>query len=333
MGLGSGMFNIIRQGQHSAGAMMRPQAGFAGSTGSNPQSWTLKRHESAVDALWRLAPEQASRAKMLTPSTMQKLQKLADSDNKDISAEKMRQAKAKLEGLRRQLQMLAATGDVRQLRRIAAEAASLAREIGAAARALGQSIGAQGIGSGQAQSSTEASSDGGAQAIANAANGAAQSAPEESRAEGADAAAASATQAENTADAATGETGTAASASPLAQSFKELKELSDDARNAIVQAKGIIAMAAQMARAKRKAAEDDDDRYFRDLQEQADAALSEVDRGQREATSLLIAEGGAASVESMTESTIESTTTITSVTIETSITALVMTQPQVDVFA
>ncbi len=51
---------------------------------------------------------------------------MADGDNSDISAEKMRQAKAKLDGLRRQLQMLAATGDVRQLRRIAAEAARLA---------------------------------------------------------------------------------------------------------------------------------------------------------------------------------------------------------------
>src|SRR5215510_57021 len=135
MGLAGGMFNIIRQGQASASAFARPPASSLGANSAtngstNPQSWTLKRNESAVDAFWRLAPEQAARSKMMTPATMQRLQKLAESDNKDISAEKMRQAKAKLEGLRRQLQMLAATGDVRQLRRIAAEAASLAREIG-----------------------------------------------------------------------------------------------------------------------------------------------------------------------------------------------------------
>lgn len=309
MGLAGGMFNIIRQGQVSAGALARPAAsnlsGADAAGGTNPQTWTLKRNESAVDAFWRLAPEQAARSKMMTPATMQRLQKLAESDNKDISAEKMRQAKAKLEGLRRQLQMLAATGDVRQLRRIAAEAASLAREIGAAARAM-----AQGIGSGQTQNS----GDGGAQAVANAANGAAQSAQEGSTPE-------------SSTPGASGqaEMGTAGTASPLAQSFKELKELSDDARNAIVQAKGIIALAAQMARAKRKAAEDDDDRYFRDLQEQADAALSEVDRGQREATSALLGESGAAAVEG--------SSTVTSVTLETSITTLVLTQTQIDVYA
>jgi hypothetical protein len=323
MGLAGGMFNIIRQGQASASAFARPPASNSATSGStNPQSWTLKRNESAIDAFWRLAPVQAARSKMMTPATMQRLQKLAESDNKDISAEKMRQAKAKLDGLRRQLQMLAATGDVRQLRRIAAEAASLAREIGAAARALSQGIGAQGIGSSQMPSDA-----GSAQAVANAANGAAQTAPAASaqaetesgaQVEG-DAQAPGDAQAQSTTIAETIKGGSA-----VAQ-FKELNELSNDARNAIVQAKGIIALAAQMARAKRRGADDEDDRYFRDLQEQADAALAEVDRGQREATSALLGESG--------ETAAEGVSTVTSVTLETSITAFVFTQTQIDVYA
>lgn len=322
MGLAGGMFNIIRQGQVSAGGLARPAASnFAGASGggTNPQTWTLKRNESAIDAFWRLAPDQAARSKMMSPATMQRLQKLAESDNRDISAEKMRQAKAKLEGLRRQLQMLAATGDVRQLRRIAAEAASLAREIGAAARAI-----AQGIGSGQMPSDA-----GNAQAVANAANGAAQTAPDAQAGDNpqarvdaqvpADAQAQGATQAQSLV------AETIKSGSGVAQSLKELNELSNDARNAIVQAKGIIALAAQMARAKRRAADDDDDRYFCGLQEQADAALAEVDQGQREATSALLGDSG--------EAAAESASAVTSVTLETSITTFVLTQTQIDVVA
>lgn len=319
MGLAGGMFNIIRQGQASVSAFAHPPASNSATSGStNPQSWTLKRNESAVDAFWRLAPDQAARSKMMTPATMQRLQKLAESDNKDISAEKMRQAKAKLDGLRRQLQMLAATGDVRQLRRIAAEAASLAREIGAAARAM-----SQGIGSGQMPSDA-----GSAQAVANAANGAAQTAPDASAQAQENTQAQDDAQAQSTAVAETIKSGVAEtikSGSGVAQSFKELKELNDDARNAIVQAKGIIALAAQMARAKRRGADDEDDRYFRDLQEQADAALAEVDRGQREATSALLGESG--------EAAAEGAGTVTSVTLETSITTFVFTQTQIDVYA
>lgn len=284
MGVTGGIFNIIQRGQiHATASALRAniqnntKADQTEKSSANPLTWSLKRNESAVAAHWRLLPESAAKN---APSldTVKRLETMAASDNSDIAAEKMRQAKSKLDGLRRQLQMLAASGDVRQLRRIAAEAASLAREIGVAARSIAQGIGAGNV-------SSDASS---AQATASAANAAAQSATG-----GGDAVETAAAERAGAEPSPTGDAEPDRGAS-LEQSFKALHDLGTDARNAVVQAKGIIALAAQMARAKRRgASDDDDDRYFRSLQEQADAALNEIDEGQREALGQLIMPEGA----------------------------------------
>ncbi|MBK8158849.1 MAG: hypothetical protein IPK59_08850 [Rhodospirillaceae bacterium] len=265
MGVAGGIFNIIQRGQFSAAATasqhnLQPTSKSKTGTSTDPLTWSLKRNESAVASYWRLAPESAARnAPRL--DIVKRLEKMADGNNSDISAEKLRQAKMKLEGLRRQLQMLAASGDVRQLRRIGAEAASLAREIGSAARNLAQGIGASGV-------SNEAS---GAQATASAATAAAQTSP----ASAGSAAAEIAPRVDTDREA-------------LEQSYRALHDLGSDARNAVVQAKGIIALAAQIAKAKRRGDEDDDDRFFRRMQEMADAALGDIDAGQREALGQLI---------------------------------------------
>lgn len=63
-----------------------------------------------------------------------------------------------------------------------------------------------------------------------------------------------------------------------------MHQIGHDARTAVAQAKGLIALAAQMARARRKAGEEDDDEaFFRRLQDMADEAMAEIDAGQREA--------------------------------------------------
>jgi hypothetical protein len=321
MGVAGGIFNIIRRGQFNTAATANLHAQTSKSqpdrtpsdksridkslakSGSDPSTWTVKRNESAIASFWRLAPEAAAK-NAPTLDTVKRLEKMADSDNSDIAAEKMRQAKAKLDGLRRQLQMLAATGDVKQLRRIAAEAASLAREIGSAARSM-----AQGIAAGNVSGDTTT-----AQATASAANAAAQSAdggaPPAGGETGPDDSSA-------TTEGAAGRTG-------LEQSYKALHELNSDARNAVVQAKGIIALAAQVARSRRRGDDSEDDRYFRRLQDEADGALAEIDAGQREALSeLLMPEYGSASAGDV----------LTSTSLEITVETVVISQSQVEVYA
>ena len=267
MGVAGGIFNIIQRGQLNAAAHASQRAPDQNAksraeTSSDPRTWSLKKNESAIASFWRLAPDAAAKN---APSldTVKRLEKMAAGNNSDISAEKLRQAKVKLDGLRRQLQMLTATGDVRQLRRIAAEAASLAREIGAAARDV-----AQGIGAGSASNDANT-----AQATASAANAAVQGASD---------------SAGTDSGSADGLAAAASEASTLDQSYKALHELSSDARKAVVQAKGIIALAAQIARSRRRGGEDEEDRYFRRLQEEADGALDDIDAGQREALGQLV---------------------------------------------
>jgi hypothetical protein len=321
MGVAGGIFNIIQRGQYSTAAtaslhaqsktqLNKSVAANAqadknqAKSGSDPATWTLKRNESAIASFWRLAPDAAAKN---APSVdiVKRLEKMADSDNSDIAAEKMRQAKAKLDGLRRQLQMLAATGDTRQLRRIAAEAASLAREIGSAARSM-----AQGIAAGNVSGDTA-----NAQATASAANAAAQSAGGSAPPAGGDTVPGDVSA---TAEAATREAG-------LEQSFKALHELNSDARNAVVQAKGIIALAAQIARSRRRGSSDDEeDRYFRRLQEEADGALAEIDAGQREALGeLLMPENSGASAGDV----------LTGTSLEITVETVVISQTQVEVYA
>jgi hypothetical protein len=313
MGVSSGIFNVIQRGHMSATATATLRATTTTQTSktqsesnANPLTWSLKKNESAVAAYWRLAPDSAAKN---APSRdiVKRLEKMADGDNKDIAAEKMRQAKAKLDGLRRQLQMLAATGDVKQLRRIAAEAASLAREIGAAARSMAQGIGAGSV-------SGEASN---AQATASQANAAAQTVSGDA-------------DAGNEAPPASGVVPAASDAadSERDQSFKALHDLTSDARNAVIQAKGIISLAAQIARSRRKTEDGEDDRYFRRLQEEADGALAEIDAGQREALNMLLNPEGDGALGELTTAISSST-----LSIELSVETTVTTETRVEIIA
>jgi len=309
MGVTSGIFNVIQRGHMSitATATLRATATTAHATktqsegSTNPLTWSLKKNESAVGAFWRLAPETAAK-NAPSEDIVKRLEKMADGDNKDIAAEKMRQAKSKLDGLRRQLQMLAATGDVKQLRRIAAEAASLAREIGAAARSMAQGIAAGNV-------SSDASN---AQATASAANAAAQSA----------------SGAETPTDGGSSIAAAAQEGADREQSFKALHDLTSDARNAVVQAKGIISLAAQLARARRKADDGEEDRYFRRLQEEADGALADIDAGQREALNALLNPEGEGDLGELTTAVSSA-----SLSISLSIEATVTTETHVEIVA
>lgn len=247
MSISGGMFNIIQRAQvNSIAVRYSSTMTTSSSSGSvNPLSWSIRKNESAIQSFWRLAPEEAARR---APSLdlVKRLEKLADSDNKDISAEKLRQAKAKLGALRQQLQMTAASNDPRQIKRLAAEAARLAREVGAAARDLSRGVAA------------------GATAYSSLTGGVATDAAMVSTWAGL--------------------RNQIVQASDRDVAFKALHDIGTDARAAIAAAKGIIALAAQMARARRKAGENDgDENYFRRLQEMADDALHDVDTGQREA--------------------------------------------------
>lgn len=296
-----GMFNIIQAGQLGSliGGMRAKSApaasgnaltsstssidtATAGST--DPSTWKLKRGETAIEAFWRLAPDVA-KEHAPTIDLMKRLEKMKESGNSDILAEKLRQAKVKLSALRQQLQLAAAHGDPRQIKRIAAEAARLAREIGSAARDL-----SQGVAAGTATYTSDAQA---AQSATNAASASAV-APAANLAQGADRDAA----------------------------FKALHQIGSDARNAITQAKGLIALAAQMARARRRGNDDDDDNaFFRSLQEQVDAALDNVDTGQREAIDhLLVGSEAGTGAEAGAGAEIEVTTT----SVEISVTTMVI---------
>nr|WP_298685325.1 hypothetical protein [uncultured Dongia sp.] len=327
MGVAGGIFNIIQRGQlYATAASLRATTQTGNNSGNNrqaaksqnetstdPRTWSLKANESAAASYWRLAPDSAAK-NAPTLDMVKRLEKMADNNNSDISAEKMRQAKAKLDGLRRQLQMLAATGDVRQLRRIAAEAASLAREIGAAARSIAQGIGAGSV-------SSDASS---AQATASAANAAAQSTPGKTALEGT-------APDSGGIDSPTVAAG-AAAGSTLEQSYKALHDLGTDARNAVVQAKGIIALAAQIARAKRRGGDEEEDRYFRRLQEEADGALHDIDAGQREALGELILPQNDSVASSLGASSLDGGV-LTSTSLEITVETLVISQTSVEVYA
>lgn len=328
MGVSSGIFNCIQRGQMSMTATVTLRATATATiqtakstsettTGTNPLTWSLKKNESAVAAFWRLAPETAAKNSP-TEDIVKRLEKMADGDNKDIAAEKMRQAKSKLDGLRRQLQMLAATGDVKQLRRIAAEAASLAREIGAAARSMAQGIGAGNV-SGDA-SNAQATASAANAAVQNASGGDTQTA--ETPSEGQPSAAPSAAGVVPTVSA------EAQERAERDQAFKALHDLNSDARNAVVQAKGIIALAAQIARSRRKADDGEDDRYFRRLQEQADGALADIDAGQREALNMLLNPEGDGALGELTTAISSA-----SLSISLSVEATVTTETHVEIFA
>ena len=150
----------------------------------------------------------------ITDDMIKRLEKASKSDNKEIAAERLRQAKAKLRALRLQAQIAAASGDAKQLKRIAQRAAAAAREVAGAARGLAEGI---------ASSATADGSASGNVPMAAAGEGTAQQQQASVQTE----------------------------SDPTAATRDQLRELGDDTRAAIAQTKGLIAFASQAARMRR----------------------------------------------------------------------------------
>jgi len=211
---------------------------------------------------------------LISDDMLNRLEKASKSDNKEIAAERLRQAKAKLRSLRLQAQMAAASGDPKTLRRIAQQAAQAAREVGSAARSLAEGIASSALtadgsaSSGVPATTTGAPSDAAGKDAAQAQSEAPENAPEASP--------------EN--ESATGtQPDTKYLAPPpnsdsLVWGRDALRKLGDEARAAIAQARGIIAFAAQAARSRRNHRPDpDEDSAYRDLQRSVNDAEHDLD--------------------------------------------------------
>jgi hypothetical protein len=225
---------------------------------------------------------------LISDDMIKRLEKASKTDNKEIAAERLRQAKAKLRALRLQAQMAAATGDPKQLKRIAQQAAQAAREVSSAARGL-----AEGIAAGA--TSPDGSASANVPAAANAPN--------------------------------SGETPNATAAVVTATLFsserEELRKLGDDARSAIAQAKGLIAFASQAAKARRHRPDGDDD-FFRQLQQSVQDAAHDLDGALSDAGHSLD-EAAPSSLAGGTVSITETTTLILQVTTDLTVTANIVT--------
>jgi hypothetical protein len=246
---------------------------------------------TTIRAMFQAAWEKVhSDENLISDDMIKRLEKASKSDNKEIAAERLRQAKAKLRSLRLQAQMAAASGDPKQLKHIAQQAAQAAREVASAARGLAEGIAASAV-----------PSDGSASANVPlaAANG-----PN------------------------SGETPTAAAAAPAvsvsaADPFSDereaLRKLGDEARSAIAQAKGLIAFASQAARGRRHRPDGDDD-FFRQLQQSVQEAGQDLDSALTDAGhSLDVA--AESSLAGSGVSAIETTTLVVQVTTEVTVTA------------
>jgi hypothetical protein len=229
---------------------------------------------------------------LISDDMLKRLDKASHADNKEISAEKLRQAKAKLQSLRMQAQLAAATGDPKTLRRIAAEAAQAAHEVANAVRGLASGIAASAL-------TADGTSSGNVNATAG--NGEQAAAPQGENAQAVNAQA-------NDPQADSGDTAATeqpTAAEPKAEAAKDgqskdpdavytqpvpagedgkswgreaLRKLSDEAHTAIAQARGLIAFLAQLARNARKHRPDpDEDKAYRDLQSEVSDAEHDVD--------------------------------------------------------
>jgi hypothetical protein len=220
----------------------------------------------------------------ISDEMIKRLEKASKSDNKEIAAERLRQAKAKLRSLRLQAQMAAASGDPKQLKRIAQQAAQAAREVASAARGL-----AEGIAAGAATSDGSAGAGNIPLATPNA-------------------------QGETATPAVT--VPTTATPTLFSGEREALRKLGDEAHAAIAQAKGLIAFASQAARNRRRP-QDDDHAFFRQLQQSVQDAAQDLDSAINEAgQSLSAAESGSSSI-----SAVQTTTLMVQMSVEVSVTA------------
>jgi hypothetical protein len=256
---------------------------------------------------------------MISDDNIKRLQDASKSDNKEISAERLRQAKAKLRSLRLQAQMAAASGDPKQLRRIAQQAAQAAREVASAARGLAEGIAA-----------SATSSDGSAgTSVPMAAPGAASQDPGKQGAQAPDAATEAVPGAEPAADlpstsASGGDpesryiAGPPAGGDSIAWGRDQLRQLGDETRAAIAQARGIIAFAAQAARAKRRNNEPEDD-TFRQLQQSVNEAAHDLDSALNDAMTTLNG-GGDTGAESGVSGAMDTVSAVTTTTVAIQVT-------------
>jgi hypothetical protein len=226
--------------------------------------------------------------KLITDDMLKRLEKASKSDNKEIAAEKLRQAKAKLQALRMQAQMAAATGDAKTLRRLAQEAAQAAREIANAVRGLASGIvataqTADGSTSGSVPGATATPLQASAGSDTAAAQAASSDAAPDSDGQSASEQPASGQPTDSQSSPYTGPV--PSGEDPIAWGRDALRKLSDDAHLAIAQARGLIAYLAQAARAARKHRPDpDEDKAYRDLQRSVSEADADVDSAINDAT-------------------------------------------------
>lgn len=290
-------------------------AGLSSLTNSANRSLTAKSAISlpkgALDGpmhdFWQKAADKAAEHAP-SANTMKRLEQASKSDNKEIAAQKLQQAKAKLQSLRMQAQMAAAAGDRKQLQHIAQEVAAAAREIATAAHDLAGSVVDSVNGADSAAVPTATTSDSANAGKATAADTPAASGdaaatetaaakpegikvPTSEPATGNPAATQQATTA-STGDPIPAGTAPAANASkdlPIyAQSApqdgdkllwgeKALRSLANDAGSAIAQARGLLAFIATALRSRRDPSDAAaDDRFITDLQQAVDEADHQV---------------------------------------------------------
>jgi hypothetical protein len=175
---------------------------------------------------------------LISDDMIKRLEKASKSDNKEIAAERLRQAKAKLRALRLQAQIAAASGDAKQLKRIAQQAAQAAREVAGAARGLAEGIASSATADGSASGSVPLAAAGGAETPASA-------------------------QTES---------------DPVAIGRDQRRQLGDETRAAIAQARGLIAFASQAARMRRHHRPDPgEDSDYRALQQSVTESEQDLD--------------------------------------------------------
>jgi len=268
---------------------------------------------------------------MISDDMIKRLEKASKSDNKEIAAERLRQAKAKLRSLRLQAQVAAASGDTKQLRRIAQQAAQAAREVAGAARGLAEGIAssagatADGSASGAVPMTAQANA---AQVKGAQANGAQNANSQDAASKEAAPQETAGTPAAVSTAAVPAPTTSSSATQPMSmdEARDALRKLGDETRAAIAQARGIIAFAAQAARAKRKHGEGDDD-GFRELQQMVSEAEKDLDSTLNDATTALnnmsgvgLPTGGDTGVDAGSIGGMDTVTAVTTTTIAVQVT-------------
>ncbi|HWU00293.1 MAG TPA: hypothetical protein VN229_21835 [Terriglobales bacterium] len=301
---------IARNSSHNAATKPADDAAGSISTGSTGSSSsgtksaiTLPKGATTgpMKEFWQRAADKAAE-NAPSADTLKKLQDASKDDNKEIAAQKMQQAKSKLQSLRLQAQLAAASGDKQQLRRLAQEVAAAARDVASAAHDFAGSVvdsvsgdsasvpltttGGDGTSEGESGETgdTGAASGPSAEGSANPAGsttGAAAS-PDTTHETAGRSPAAGNTEAGTPANPSTDNDplGTALQAkatdknAPLyaqdppqdgdkfAWGQKALNSLSTDANNAMSQARGLLAFIATLVRGKRKSGEGNEDDRF-----------------------------------------------------------------------